>query len=504
MRIPASAIVIFGATGDLAKRKLAPAFWNLFREGYLSADSVIVACGRRAYSDEALREEFAQALEEFSRLKPAAAPELAAEFLGRVRYHQSELDDAEGYARLSRLLDTIDAERTDGAGPLPRLYYLAVAPEHFARTAEMLGEANLAREDGHGTPRRIVIEKPHGTDLESSRELMRRVRAHWQESQIFRIDHYLGKETVQNILSFRFGNTVFEPLFNHRYIDHVQITVAETVGMEGRRGQYYDTAGTLRDMVQNHMMQLLCLVAMEPPSSLRADAVRNEKVKVLDSLRPLLGEDLDQRAVRGQYGPSNGTKGYREELGVNPASTTETYAAIRVAIDNWRWSGVPFVLRSGKRLPKKVTEIAVQFKRPPLHFFGTTDGGDTCDISQLRPNVLVFRIQPTEGIGLTVAHKKTGPSMTLESVELDFSKDGERLSNTPEAYERLLLDALRGDGVLFTRADEVEASWGYFQPLLDHWRDKQPTVPFPNYAAGTWGPEAAKALLVRTAGTWRV
>jgi glucose-6-phosphate 1-dehydrogenase len=347
--------------------------------------------------------------------------------------------------------------------PVNRLYYLAVSPEHFLSIIGCLAEAKLLHKPGTTPWTRVVVEKPFGHDLESARELNRKALELLDESQVFRIDHYLGKETVQNILSFRFGNEIFEPLFSNHYVDHVQITVAETLGMEGRRGAYYDTAGALRDVVQNHVLQLVCLVAMEPPASLEARATRDEKVKVLSSIPPVVPSEVAERVVRGQYLAGNldgkPVKAYREEEGVKADSITESYVAIRLGIDNWRWAGVPFLLRSGKRLAKRVTEIAVQFKRPPLHLF--TSGGDRCDLSQAKPNALIFRIQPDEGISLSFACKVPGMEMQLQTVSMDFLYGRSFDKPSPEAYERLLLDALRGDSTLFTRSDEVEYAWKF-------------------------------------------
>jgi glucose-6-phosphate 1-dehydrogenase len=350
-----------------------------------------------------------------------------------------------------------------------------------------------------------VIEKPFGNDLASARELDRHLERFLRPDQVYRIDHYLGKETVQNLLAFRFGNAIFEPLFNRQYIDHVQITMAETVGVESR-GDFYDSTGALRDVVQNHLLQLLALVAMEPPATLRARDVSDAKLKVLHSLVPLRGEQVRQRVVRGQYGPGqvNGkpVPGYREEKGVAADSTTETYVALRLEVENWRWAGVPFLLRTGKRLARRVTEISVQFKLPPLRLFQTVEcAGDICDLTQARPSVLNFRIQPNEGISLSFSTKRPGMAMVLQPVRLEFDYEEAFNQELPEAYERLLFDALRGDATLFMRSEELEAAWELVTPILEAWQDR--SVPLPICAAGSWGPAEANQLLRGCQCSWR-
>jgi len=459
-------------------------------------------------------------------------------FAGRLRYHALVFDDASAYAGLAAAL------AADGAcGTAARVFYLAADPAFFMPIIENLGRAGLLR--GGGQPAvRVVIEKPFGRDLESALALSRGVAAVLDEEQVYRIDHYLGKETVLNILSFRFGNAIFETLFNSRYVDHVQITVAETVGMEGRRGQYYDTAGALRDVVQNHALQLLGLVAMEPPAVFAPKEIRDEKVKVLRSLRPIAAGAAGQQVVRGQYVAGTvddrPAPAYRAEYGVDPRSTTETYVALRLLIDNWRWAGVPFLLRTGKRLARRTTEIAVQFKQPPLHLFTTVECvgdvcdisqakrlarrtteiavqfkqpplhlfttvecvGDVCDISQAKPNVLVFRIQPDEGISLLFSAKRPGMLFQLHPVQMDFFYNQAFPAALPEAYERLLLDAVRGDSTLFTRNDEVQAAWEFLDPILRSWSGPKPP-PLHFYEAGTWGPPAADSLLEGCGAQWR-
>jgi glucose-6-phosphate 1-dehydrogenase len=425
-------------------------------------------------------------------------------FAGNLFYHRADITQPAGYESLARRLRDLEAERHLNGN---RLYYLATDPDHFGTIVEQLAAANLVQRSGNDRWTRVVIEKPFGKDLASAQALDRHVLRFLREDQVFRIDHYLGKETVQNILSFRFGNAIFEPLFNRRYVDHVQITVAETVGMEGRRGAYYDNAGALRDVVQNHLLQLLALVAMEPPAVLKAKELRDEKVKVLRSLVTRQGREVERRVVRGQYGPGtvNGkpVPGYRKEEAVAPDSATETYVAMRLEIDNWRWAGVPFLLRSGKRMARRVTEIAVQFKLPPLRLFTTVEcDGDVCDISQAQPNVLLFRIQPDEGISLSFAAKRPGLNLELHPVRMEFLYGESFRHALPEAYERLLLDALRGDATLFMRSDEVEAAWEFITPILEAWQ-QQPSDDFPNYAAGSWGPAEADRLLQDCQCGWR-
>lgn len=491
-------LVIFGVTGDLAARKLLPALHALDCLGLLPERYVILGFGRRTWSDAEFRAELAEGLRRFARLMPGA--QALERFLAHCQFQRGDLQQPESFAALRRRLERIEDEL--GASCPPRLYYLAVAPALFSGLIAALGSAGLVTEPGAERCTRVVIEKPFGQDLESARELNRQVRQHLAEEQIYRIDHYLGKETVQNILTFRFGNAIFEPLFNNRYVEHVQITAAEELGMERRRGAYYDRAGALRDMVANHLLQLLCLVAMEPPSGLEADEVRDEKVKVLRSVRPPSPEQV----VRGQYvaGAVNGgyERGYRAAEGVDPRSRTETYVALRLAIESWRWAGVPFLLRTGKRLARRVTEIAVHFKLPPLDLFThVTCQDDVCDITEARPNVLVFRIQPDEGISLHFCSKRPGMSIRLEHVQMHFLYGEAYPMPMPEAYERLLLDALRGDCTLFNRSDEVEAAWRILTPLLQAWQ-ADPTEPLP-YAPGSWGPPAAERLLAGLSVGWR-
>ena len=490
-------VVIFGASGDLARRKLVPALHQLRRAGVLPDAFAVVGFARTPLDDEAYRRSMRAALEEF--VPPDQRPADDDPLLQSLRYVTGDADDLQAYRRLKERLDAIEAER---GLPGNRLYYLSVGPRFFPVIVRNLGAAGLVHPPGAGPWTRVIVEKPFGHDLGSARSLNETIRSVLDESQIYRIDHYLGKETVQNILSFRFGNSIFEPLFSQKYVHNVQITVAETLGMEGRRGAYYDGAGALRDMVQNHLLQLLTLIAMEPPASLDAQSIRDEKVKVVRTLGALSTYDVARSTVRGQYGPGrrdgHPVKGYRQEEGVAPDSLTETYVALRVHLDNWRWAGVPFFLRTGKRLKKRVSEIAVQFKQPPTRLFRPSD-----EIAAAAPhsNVLVLRIQPDEGISLSFACKTPGMRLELADVDMDFYYGEEFEQRTPEAYERLLLDALRGDASLFTRSDEVEFAWRFITSIHEGWASMPPPS-FPNYTPYGEGPEDATKLVEGTC-RWR-
>lgn len=491
-RIPEPQIlVIFGASGDLTQRKLVPALYQMKLERKLPPQLTIVGVARREWSHEFFRQHLREGIEEFG---GGLQSELLWEDFARgLFYCSGNMDDQASYQKLKSLLAELDEERGTRGN---RVFYLSVAPRFFAEAIQQLGTAQMLTDP---RKQRLVIEKPFGRDLSSAQVLNRVVRQVCNEEQVYRIDHYLGKETVQNLMVFRFGNTIFEPLWNRQYVDHVQITVAETVGLEGRAG-YYETSGALRDMVQNHLMQLFSLTAMEAPNSLDADSIRNEKVKVVQATHLADVLHLANSAVRGQYTPGwmGGQKvpGYREEEGASSESTTPTYAALKFYIDNWRWKGVPFYLRTGKRMPKKVSEIAIQFKEVPFLMFQSA-------AKQANPNVLVLRIQPNEGISMRFEVKTPGNSLRTRSVEMDFRYDAAFGKPNTDAYARLLIDCMLGDQTLFTRGDEVEASWQILTPLLDVWDNPAPASSIPLYEAGTWGPVEAELLLNRDGRRWR-
>jgi len=495
-------VVIFGASGDLSKRKLVPALYHLQEAGYLPDRYAVVGFSRTQMTDEAFRDLMLEEVR--GSVRPAGSVDGDHPLIRSLYYQPGNADDARSFAALREKLARIDQEL---GLPGNRLFYLSVAPEFFTTIVENLTGAGLIRDRLDPVWSRVIIEKPFGRDLESARTLNAAITSVLDESQIYRIDHYLGKETVQNILSFRFGNSIFEPLFNQKYIDNVQITVSETLGMEGRRGAYFDTAGTMRDMVQNHMLQLLCLIAMEPPSGLEAQSIRDEKVKVMRALEPLTRKEVAASTVRGQYGvgeiDGRVVTGYRQEEGVDAKSRTETYAALRVHIDNWRWAGVPFFLRSGKRLQKRASEIAIEFKQPPMHLFRELEAEED-DIEPPLPksNLLVLRIQPNEGISLSFACKQPGMQIRLADVEMDFYYEEAFQQRSPEAYERLLLDSLRGDASLFTRSDEVDYAWRFVTSIHEAWETLPPPA-FPNYYPFTDGPDEANRLLTGTQAQWR-
>lgn len=486
-------MVIFGASGDLTKRKLIPALYNLAKSQLLSRRFAIVGLARKEMSTEDFRKKVSQDLKEFATVP--VEPGFWDWLCGQIYFLRGDLQDANTYRQLKQLLEKIDKEHGTCNN---YFYYLATAPALFSKVIQQLGAAKLAHEE-NGQWRRIIFEKPFGHDLESARTLNEEIKKVLHERQIYRIDHYLGKETVQNILAFRFANGIFEPIWNRRYIDHVQITVAEDLGV-GQRGGYYDHSGALRDMVPNHIFQVLTLTTMEPPSSFEADAVRDEQAKILRAIQPMTPEEVLSRTVRGQYGEGaiNGERvsSYRSEPSVPDDSRTETFVALKLSIDNWRWAEVPFYLRTGKRLPRGVTEVAIQFKRAPLMLFRQTP------VESLAPNRLVLRLQPDEGISLSFGAKVPGPVMRLGIVDMDFQYKSYFGVNASTGYERLLYDCMLGDATLFQRADMVEAGWSVVAPILDVWRALPPRD-FPNYAAGTRGPKEADDLLERDGREWR-
>jgi len=506
-------IVIFGGSGDLAHRKLLPALYNLHVDGLLPAGFAVVGVGRKEMTDDAYRGFAKDGITQFSR-RPI--DEQAWEtFAGMIFFVCAEIDGEKGFAPLGARLDIIEHERGLKAD---RIHYLAIPPSLFAPTVKQLARARLvqrpARDDPKGGPEpdratagagpgpvpisRLIVEKPIGRDLDSARAINDAVAEVFDERDTYRIDHYLGKETVQNILVMRFANSIFEPLFNQKYVDHVQITVSEEEGV-GTRAGYYEQAGALRDMVQNHMLQLVSMVAMEPPHSLDADVIRDEKLEVLLSLRRIEGPAVDANVVRGQYtaGFALGkpVPGYREEPGVAADSSTETFVALQVFIDNWRWAGVPFFLRTGKRLPKRASEISVHLKEVPPILFNADPSG------RLDPNVLSIRIQPDEGFSLGISSKVPGPRVKTFPVKMDFHYGSTFGASSPEAYERLLLDVMAGDPTLFMRRDAVEAAWRWVMPIIERWAVS--SAPLPTYAAGEWGPPEADRLIESTGRRWR-
>lgn len=479
-KAPPAAVVIFGASGDLTRRKLLPALGNLYAQGRLSPGAVVGAA-RSPMDDDAFRQRI--------------AAEGCAELLGSasIRYVTGGYDDPATYQRLREVLQAL--EETDATG-INRLFYLATPPEAFEDIVAGLAGAGLdaARPGGFS---RLVVEKPYARDLASARHLDTVVHASFDESQVFRIDHYLAKETVQNLLALRFANSIFQPIWDRSWVDHVQITVAETIGVEGRGG-FYERAGAMRDIMQNHVLQVLALALMEPPASFAPEAVRNEKVKLLESIRIPTEEEIDRFAVRGQYSrggtPAEHMFGYREEPGVDPLSRTETFAALRLMVDNWRWAGVPFYVRTGKRLARRVTEVVLQFQRPP-HLPIPTE-----QLEDLEPDALILRIQPEEGITLRFGAKIPGHRFRVRSASMEFSYENSFSEESPEAYERLLYDALIGDPTLFIRSDEVERSWSIVDPIIERWENGSDPIPF--YEASSWGPVESDQLLARDCRRW--
>lgn len=482
------AFVIFGVTGDLTRRKLLPALFELFVGNRLPQTLCVIGFARRAWTDEDLQQNLKEGILEFAREKPVNE-EQVGELLTNTCYVQSTFDDQSGYEKLAKKIASRKIRNV--------IFYLATPPDEYVPIIRRIGSSGLTANRGGWT--RIVIEKPYGNDLESAQELEKETHLVFEENQIYRIDHYLGKETVQNILVFRFANGIFEPLWNRRYIDHVQITVAETVGV-GTRAGYYEKAGVIRDMFQNHLLQLLTLTAMEAPVTFNADAVRDEKVKVLKAIRPFSVQDGLSNTYRAQYvsGFMEGKRvpGYKEEGGVANTSITETFLAARLHVDNWRWSGVPFYLRSGKRLPARMTEIAIQFKQVPLSLFNWDN------VAGSAPNVLVLNLQPNEGITLTFGAKVPGPVNKISPVKMEFDYHQTFGAEPPEAYERLLLDCILGDATLFTRSDEVRAQWAFTTSIMNAWATKR-AANLPVYEAGTWGPPGADEFIGKDGRFWR-
>ncbi|MEO8218034.1 MAG: glucose-6-phosphate dehydrogenase [Acidobacteriota bacterium] len=495
-RVPdPSALVIFGASGDLTKRKLIPSLYSLAADGLLPAGQTIVGFAKPDFTDEAFRMSMREACDQFARRRPTEDA-VWENFAERLFYVRGEFQDQDAYVRLRAKLEEIDKEKGTGGR---RIYYLAVPPAFFEVIANILGGSGMVNDPETDAPfTRVIIEKPFGHDLASARELNQVAVMTFRERQVFRIDHYLGKETVQNLLVLRFANGIFEPFWNRQYIDHVQFTVAESIGVE-RRGGYFEGAGISRDIIQNHLLQLVSLVGMEPPAAFEADSVRDEKVKVLKALREFPRDGLKNLAVRGQYvaGSIMGAPvpAYRAEENVDINSNVETYAAMKIFIDNWRWAGVPFYVRAGKRLPKRVTDISIHFRSAPYLLFKKLNRVTT------RPNVLAIRIQPDEGISLKFDSKVPGPTVKTHPVTMEFRYATSFGAEPPEAYERLLLDTMLGDSTLFARRDEVETAWAWLDPLLKQWEASGQTPHL--YPSGTWGPHEADELLEQDGREWR-
>jgi glucose-6-phosphate 1-dehydrogenase len=483
--------VIFGATGDLAQRKLYPALYNLLIEGRLPENLAIVGTGRRLETREAFINMVDESVASFSR---RSEPKFKNQFHRMLHYLQTDFSDSEGFAELASFLAQVEeSQQTRGN----RVYFLAVAPEQFGPITEQLRANRMVRQSPD-TWQRLMIEKPFGRDLDSARALNAQISALFPEESIFRIDHYLGKEMLQNLVAIRFANSLFEPLWNSRFIDNVQISVTEAGGI-GTRVRYYETAGALRDMVQNHLLQMLALTAMEPPVDLSAQAIRNEKVKVLQAIKPMTPFEIEANVVRGQYaaGLSGGrvVAGYRDEEGVAPTSTTETFVAMRLFVQNFRWAGVPFYLRTGKRLARRSAEVVIEFKSMPGVLYFASE-------PRLQPNLLVIKVQPEEGVALQFNAKKMGGTEGIVPVKMEFCQNCEFPHHSPEAYERLIADAIRGDTTLFTRWDEVEHQWRFIDSIVEVWQEASPS--FPNYGAGTWGPREADELLRQDGRQWHV
>jgi glucose-6-phosphate 1-dehydrogenase len=497
-------LVLFGATGDLSGRKILPALFALWQGKFLPDQISIVGVAIEKYNDDQFRDLARKAVQTHGRLKPASDDEWN-QFAALLSYQSVDFSDTASYVNLGQRITAIESQRHM---PGNRLFYLAVSPTFFASVIDQLSAQGLIHRYNPSMPwYRVVIEKPFGRDLTSARALDADIHRFMQEDQIYRIDHYLGKETVLNMMAFRFANAIFEPLLNCEFVDNVQITVAETVGMEGHRGSYYDTAGAIRDVMQNHVLQLLAYAAMDAPGGLKGVNVRTEKLRVLRNLVPITNNNIDKMIVRGQYsaGTVDGEKvpAYRDEFGVAKNSNTETYVALRTQVDLWRWAGVPFLLRTGKRLPKRATEIAIRFKDRQLRHTPSMEVEmDGVGAINQEPNVLIFRIQPDEGISLSFVTKQPGMGFSLQPVRMEFDYEHAFHVGLPEAYERLLLDAIKGIPLLFMRSDEVDAQWEFITPIIEAWQ-KQPPPNFPNYAAGTWGPADADKLVADRQGKWR-
>lgn len=493
IRSKSQILVIFGASGDLTYRKLVPALFDLYKQSSLPENFAIVGVARSSFTDESFREKMKEGIRQFALFNTAEETEVDS-FLELLSYLSIHTDAVDEYVKLKDLLEKLDRERnTDGN----YLFYLSTPPNLYPLIPRFLAEQGLNKKEGK--VRRVIIEKPFGTDLESARELNKSLLADYDEDQIYRMDHYLGKETVQNMLVTRFSNSIYEPLWNRNYIQHIEITAAESLGVENRGG-YYDHSGALRDMIQNHLFQLLSLVAMEPPTVISSDAIRNEKLKVFQALRPYTEDDLFHHVIRGQYTSAKikgkMVNGYREEQGVNTDSRTETYVAMKLFIDNWRWGGVPFYIRTGKRMPTRVSEVVIHFKPTPLNLF--VDNKEYCSDG----NVLVIRIHPDEGILLKTGMKVPGAGYKVKEVNMDFHYSQLQDTYVPSAYERLLLDAMLGDSTLYTRGDALELAWEFVQPVLDYWKDNA-EAPLYGYPAGSWGPEGADGLIEGECLTWR-
>lgn len=483
--------IIFGGTGDLTKRKIIPALFNLFLENRLPEKIAIIGTGRSKFTDAKYRTSLLEAVDEFSR-RGKAKKEDWAKFASNISYQTANIKDVEQYKEFGSRIDSLKKEWKETPSVV---YYCAVSPDLFCTIAENVSKSKLENDE---ETTRIIIEKPFGSDLKSAEALNAKLLTIFKEKQIYRIDHYLGKEVVQNIMAFRFANSIMEPLWNRNHIEHIQISVTEQIGVEGR-GDYFDNAGILRDMIQNHLLQLLCIIAMEPPTSFEADVVRDKKVEVLKAMRKIVPGKVDSIAARGQYGPGwvegKEVPGYREEEDVDPNSNTETYAALKFYVDNWRWQGVPFYLRTGKRLFKSASLITIQFREVPHNMFYSETGHVP------KQNRLVISIQPDMGIRFQMEGKTPGLEMSLNTVDMVFDYAGKSKSESPEAYETLLLDIISGDQTLFMRADQVEAAWDLIMPVLDFWENNK-SLNFPNYPADSWGPENAEALIAKDGFHW--